>query len=241
MCIVSIVSEHAAQPIDAFRAAVALHSTDAAIAFLANTQPAEAMLIADITTHLLLTICLLLALPAHAQLPLLISATDAEDSTSRQSETADPSSSAIPERKVSASLISSSRAASSTAGTSKAVNSDKDTSKIKLTLARMHYEQAMCEDVSKVMNGATLNVSWTSKGRLSNSLYVRSALDKYTSWLPFPTFPPFSGQKEGDGDDEDPAATYRLASGEYAACRVDQLRDPCRRLSNILSMPIRKA
>lgn len=89
-----------------------------------------------------------------------------------------------------------------------------------MTLARMPYEQIMCDDSSKVMNGATLNVSWTSKGKLSNSLYVRTAVDKYNNWLPFPTFPPFTGKKDGDGDDDDPAATYRLVSLACASARL---------------------
>lgn len=57
---------------------------------------------------------------------------------------------------------SSTKAAQVKASSSGGSDSDsKDTSKIKLTLARMPYEQLMCEDPSEVSNGATLNVSWT--------------------------------------------------------------------------------
>jgi hypothetical protein len=61
-----------------------------------------------------------------------------------------------------------------------------------------------------------------SKGRYSNSLYVRTAVDKYNNWQPFPTFPSFAGVKEGGGEDDDPAATYQLVR---QACFLTHLAD----------------
>jgi hypothetical protein len=109
--------------------------------------------------HLLLmffTLCHFQLFASAQSLPLLVTDSAARPSDPGEDTSKTPSSSSSSSRG-----SSKSQQASSTKAAQPKATDSKDTSKIKLTLAKMPYEQLMCEDTSEVSNGATLNVSWT--------------------------------------------------------------------------------
>ncbi|KAK9900439.1 hypothetical protein P389DRAFT_192704 [Cystobasidium minutum MCA 4210] len=88
-----------------------------------------------------------------------------------------------------------------------------DTSKINMTLANMPYEQSMCANKTEVQSGSVLNASWFSRGKYTNTVYVRYGIDGYQAWNlpPGGTLSPFAGSKvKGKNDVQEPDATYRM-------------------------------
>jgi len=85
--------------------------------------------------------------------------------------------------------------------------------KINMTLASMPYEQIMCENSTEVQSGSVINVTWLSKGKYTNTVYIRYGIDDYQAWnLPVAgTLPPFAGVKvQGDENIKDPKSIYRM-------------------------------
>lgn len=79
---------------------------------------------------------------------------------------------------------------------------------VNITLARLvggtssGQQQTLCKNTSLVVDGTILNVTWTTKPKLSNTLYVRYGVDGYNAWTPAsPTLPPGTG-RAADPDPE---------------------------------------
>lgn len=68
--------------------------------------------------------------------------------------------------------------------------------KVNVTLAHMPYNQSMCLTTSQVMSGSVLNVTWISKGKYSNTVYTKSAVDGFNAWTAgMQTQPGTAGQR----------------------------------------------
>lgn len=86
--------------------------------------------------------------------------------------------------------MASSATAATASQTAKIVNG-----KINMTLASMPYEQVMCKNATEVQSGSVINATWLSKGKYTNTVYVRYGIDDYAAWNlpPGGTLPPFTG------------------------------------------------
>ena len=109
-----------------------------------------------------------------------------------------------------------------------ATSSGPPSSEMQVRLARMPYKQILCSNISHVMTGTTLNVSWTSKGNYSNTLYVKYATDNYTAWnSAMPTQPGTAGNKLGKAGESDSKSdylmTYQVCDSPCAACEAFEL------------------
>lgn len=85
--------------------------------------------------------------------------------------------------------------------------------KVNMTLASMPYEQVMCKNTTEVQSGSVLNATWLSRGKYTNTVYIRYGTDGYAAWnLPAGgALPPFAGVKvRGDPEVQDPDASYRM-------------------------------
>lgn len=71
----------------------------------------------------------------------------------------------------------------------------------------------MCDNTTEVQSGAVLNATWLSRGKYTNTVYVRYGTDGYSAWNlpPGGTLPPFAGEKmKGNDVVQEPDAPYRM-------------------------------
>lgn len=126
----------------------------------------------------------------HLHLLLLVLANGSAGTTSaRQSLTKTSQTNSIPTTNSQNSSTPSHTSGNKTAN-------ETPSSKLAIRLADMPYKQVLCQNISQVMTGTTLNVSWTSKGSYGNTLYAKYATDGYQAWVSaMPTQPGTSGTK----------------------------------------------